>query len=268
MRKLLLGSAALIAMSVASMGGPAVAADMPVKARPLPPVYTWTGCYLGAFVGYETGRSRHVNNDPVSVPPFAGADIAAFHMSGFNGGFDGGCNYQFGAWVIGFEVDGAASNKDGQSRVLPPFNTDFIAQTSERWFATARARLGYAWDKTLFYVTGGAAWAGVQTTDWLATTPATSMSDKRTVVGWTVGAGWEYALGYGWSIKSEYLYMDFGRHSFFNPPDRCQPAGVAGDCRPTFTGALPTDVSLRNHVWKVGMNYKFDWGKAPVIAKY
>src|SRR5712692_8900416 len=186
MKKLLLGSVALIAMSVASMGGPAVAADMPVKARPLPPVYTWTGCYLGAFVGYETGRSKHRD--------IFGVDIStSYHMSGFNGGFDGGCNYQFGAWVIGFEVDGAAANKDGQGFDVPPFNQLFISQTTERWLVTARGRLGYAWDKTLFYVTGCGAWAGVEATAFLSTRPITALHHKRTLSGWTGGAGWEYA---------------------------------------------------------------------------
>jgi outer membrane immunogenic protein len=253
MRKLLLGSAALIAMSVASMGGPAVAADMPVKARPLPPVYTWTGCYLGAFVSYEFGRSKHV----AETPGVVGVEITPyFHMSGFNGGFDGGCNYQFGAWVIGFEVDGAASNKDGQHRDLPPFNTAFINQTSEQWLVTARGRIGYAWDKTLIYVTGGGAWARVETVEWNTAAPTLRAEDKRTISGWTIGAGWEYALGYGWSIKSEYLYMNFGWHRFFAPPI------TPGNC-----GCVEADVFLDNHVFKLGMNYKFDW-YTPVVAKY
>jgi len=247
MRKLLLGSAALIAMSVASMGGPAVAADMPVKARPLPPVYTWTRCYLGAFVGYETGRAKERT--------LAGVDFASYHLSGFNGGFDGGCNYQFGAWVIGIEVDGAATNKDGQS-LTPSFT--FITQTNERWLATARGRIGYAWDKTLFYVTGGGAWAGVEATAFLSTQPITALHHKRTLSGWTVGAGWEYALGYGWWIKSEFLYVNFGWKSFFDPPD----TPVCIGC------TAPRDIYHNNYIYKVGMNYKFDWGKAPVIAKY
>ena len=67
MRKLLLGSVALFALSA---GSPAVAADMPVKARPAPPpVYSWSGCYGGGFVGYGWGNSQQRSADPrVPVP--------------------------------------------------------------------------------------------------------------------------------------------------------------------------------------------------------
>ena len=82
-------------------------------------------------------------------------------------------------------------------------------------------------------------------------------------VGWTVGAGWEYALGYGWSIKSEFLYVDFGWQRFFDPPDTCSSCDEFAI----------RDVKLNNYIFRLGMNYKFDWGKYPVgkypvVAKY
>jgi len=50
----------LALLTVASAGGSAFAADMPVKARPAPPpVYTWTGCYLGANAGGIFGADRY-----------------------------------------------------------------------------------------------------------------------------------------------------------------------------------------------------------------
>ena len=39
----------------------------------------------------------------------------SFDMSGALGGFNVGCQYQFGWWLIGVEGDGAATNKDGQA---------------------------------------------------------------------------------------------------------------------------------------------------------
>ena len=58
MKKLFLTSVAVVALNA---GGSALAADMPVKARPAPPpaVYSWTGCYGGGFVGYGWGKSQH-----------------------------------------------------------------------------------------------------------------------------------------------------------------------------------------------------------------
>jgi outer membrane immunogenic protein len=117
-------------------------------------------------------------------------------------------------------VDGAATNKAGQRRSLPPFLADQVHDTKESWPATARLRLGYGWDKWLFYVTGGGAWAGVEESLFFTPAPAISIHQKQTRSGWTAGAGWEYALGYGWSIKSEFLYMDFGTKNSWAPAER------------------------------------------------
>jgi outer membrane immunogenic protein len=295
MKKLFLASIAMVALSA---GGSALAADMPVKARPAPPpVYSWSGCYGGGFVGYGWGESQHRSADPrvprilvveaaplaapAPPPPLntlnelrtlpgfdpvgrAGLDITpSFDMSGALGGFDVGCQYQFGWWLIGVEVDAAATNKDGQAFDLDPFfNPFFVSQTTERWMATARLRLGYAADKWLFFITGGGAWSGVEATVWNSVNPAISAHHKRTLAGWTVGAGWEYALGYGWSWKSEFLYIDYGLQRFFDPADTCSP-----NCA-FFVN--PRDVSLKNYVFRTGLNWRFDWGKAPVavMAKY
>ena len=131
MKRLFLASAA--ALVTLNAGGSALAADMPVKARPLPPpaVYSWTGCYGGGFVGYGWGKSQHRSLDPREEPGFFQAfpfvdvsegdfqrrgDITpSFDMSGALGGFNVGCQYQFGWWLIGVEGDWAATNKDGQA---------------------------------------------------------------------------------------------------------------------------------------------------------
>src|SRR5262245_9491665 len=209
MKKLFLGSISLLALSA---GGSALAADMPVKARPAPPpaVYSWTGCYGGGFVGYGWGNSQHRSLDPRQFPAASGAvtesnfkavsgDITpSFDMSGALGGFNVGCQYQFGWWLIGIEGDGAVTNKDGQDfnfflgkngnvSTLRPW----VSQTTERWMATARLRLGWAADKWLFFVTGGGAWSGVEVTVWDPLVPALTAHHKRTLTGWTVGAVWE-----------------------------------------------------------------------------
>ena len=48
MRKPLLINLAALAMT---MAGPALAADLPVKAAPFVERFSWTGCYVGAHVG-------------------------------------------------------------------------------------------------------------------------------------------------------------------------------------------------------------------------
>jgi outer membrane immunogenic protein len=177
------------------LGAPAAFAAeraVPAYAPPPPPVpvYTWTGCYAGANAGTSTGRSTQTTQansiltggglgvpapaplavagppGPVIAPVPAGSSIAGdLNLSGFIGGFQGGCNYQWGMWVIGFEGDGMANNKEGQNFEvgLVPFlgngRANWISQTQERWLVTARGKLGlsgWGWfgDKSMVYVTG------------------------------------------------------------------------------------------------------------------
>jgi outer membrane immunogenic protein len=274
MKKLFLGSVALVALG---LGAPAaLAADQRVAAYapPPPPVYTWSGCYVGASAGTSNGHSDGFlttgapATGSTTVIPAAGQAVTGnFDLSGFIGGFQGGCNWQWGAWVFGIEGDGSATNKSGQAFTAVPtlVNTNgtvsglgsSIYELQERWLVTARGRLGLAgwWgDKTMIYVTGGAAWAKIDSSGFSATNTQLSFgapglqSDWRS--GWTVGGGLEYALGYGWSVKSEYLYVDFGDWTTFTGCNAVGPGCVAN-------GLTNLNVNLKDHIFRAGMNYKF-----------
>jgi outer membrane immunogenic protein len=252
MKKLFLGSVALVAVSLGTSA--AFAAERPVPrpvpayVPPPPPAYTWSGCYAGASAGTSSGSSQHFDRNTGTL---VGEGTDSFDLSGFIGGGQLGCNWQWGAWVFGIEGDGSATNKSGQGRELGfPL---WIEETQERWLVTARGRLGltnFWWfgDKTLLYVTGGGAWAKIDASEWLTTNPiATGHQESQTRSGWTVGGGIEYALGYGWSVKSEFLYVDFGTYTTFtNPPFA---AGGAQNA--------PHDMKVKDYVWRAGMNYKF-----------
>src|SRR6516225_7758058 len=105
MKKLFLGSVALVALALVAPA--ALAAELPVAPPPpAVPVYTWTGCYVGASAGYSGGRSTHSTTagtvltggallPPAQITAPAGTDIAGdLNLSGFIGGFQGGCNVQ------------------------------------------------------------------------------------------------------------------------------------------------------------------------------
>jgi outer membrane immunogenic protein len=120
------------------------------------------------------------------------------------------------------------------------------------YFGTARARIGYAADRVLWYATGGVAWGTNEVGASLAAPGlflAGTASDTH--VGWTVGAGVEWALVDNWTAKVEYLYLDLGNASYLGGP-------AAGGF----------NVDLTAHTVKVGLNYRFGYGKAPVVAKY
>ena len=271
MKKLLLGSVALVALGLGAPGALAADRAVPAYAPPPPPVpvYTWTGCYAGANAGFSTGRSQQTTLGntlltggglgvpaPALAPVPAGSSIAGdLNLSGFIGGFQGGCNYQFGQWVVGAEVDGMATNKEGQNfeTGLVPFavagRANWISQTQERWLVTARGKLGWAvWDKSMVYVTGGGAWAKIDTSEFLiGAQTGTGHQESNTRSGWTVGGGWEYALGYGWSIKGEYLYVKFDDYQTFTSP----PFGGQG------LNIAPRNNKLNDNIFRAGMNYKF-----------
>jgi outer membrane immunogenic protein len=279
MKKLFLGSVALVALGLGAPAAFAAERAVPAYAPPPPPapVYTWSGCYAGANAGYSNGRSTQTTvansvltgnglgsapaplalaGGGVIAPVPAGTSIAGdLNLSGFIGGFQGGCNYQFGQWVVGAEVDGMANNKEGQNFEvgLVPFlgngRANWVSQTQERWLVTARGKLGMTWwDKSMVYVTGGAAWAKIDTSEFLiGAQTGTGHQESNTRTGWTVGAGYEYALGYGWSIKGEYLYVKFDDYTTFTQP----PFGGAG------LNIAPRSVKLYDNVIRAGMNYKF-----------
>jgi len=113
-------------------------------------------------------------------------------------------------------------------------------RTDLRWFGTDRARLGYAWDRLLFYGTAGIAYGQVRGT---LLTPGFTVG-QTTRTGFVYGGGIEFALASNWSAKAEYLHTDFGD-------------------KPTYgTAAAPLVESVsfkRFNIFRAGLNYRFDW---------
>src|SRR5262245_28424338 len=103
--------------------GPAIAADLSVKApiKPPPPVLSWTGCFIGANVGGGWADKDYF--DPLAAPPEN--NLSGHRASGAIGGGQVGCDYQFGRWVVGVEGAGEAANLKGShlSPFLDYFNT-------------------------------------------------------------------------------------------------------------------------------------------------
>src|SRR5262245_14897845 len=154
------------------------AADLPRKApayTPPPPVYGWTGFYVGANVGYGWGNSSATESPGDAVSgfllgafPVIGSASTSFDTTGWAGGLQVGYNWQFNPrWVAGVEADFDWSNIKGSSSVyaniidLPNAGT-FNASQKVDWFGTVRARLGYlATNDLLVYATGGLAYGRV-----------------------------------------------------------------------------------------------------------
>ncbi len=219
MKRLFLAGVGLMALT-----GAAAAADLPPRA-PTPyykapvyaPAYTWTGFYIGVNGGGGLGRS-------------AWDTTGGFDLTGGLVGGTVGYNYQIGQAVIGAEGDIDWSAIRGTT-------TNGCAAgctTSDSWLSTVRARLGYAADRFMPYVTGGAAFGNIS-----ASTPGLP-GNSTTTAGWTVGAGLEMAIAGNWTAKAEYLYVDLGR---FNCGAGC--------------GAAIDNVSFTTNLIRGGINYRF-----------
>src|SRR5262245_66036149 len=108
MKKLFLGSVALVALGLVAPAAFAAERAVPAYTPPPPPapVYTWSGCYVGASAGSSYGTSQHFTTAGSiftgSGAPVPGGNITdSFNLSGFIGGGQIGCNWQWGAWVFG-----------------------------------------------------------------------------------------------------------------------------------------------------------------------
>lgn len=282
--------AAGIGAIVALAGAPALAADIVYKAPPPPPpVWSWTGFYLGLNAGAVVNDSSY-NTYPtgcyIAPAPCAGGPplnpfrsaSATFNGAALTGGVQAGYNWQTGRMVWGIEADwnGTGQNQTiNQSIVLPapPFAVgNFLNTTSEKmnWFGTVRGRVGFlATPSLLLYGTGGLAYGHVSssTTDSFTATPDVynaSVSTTRT--GWTAGAGTEWMVAPKWSLKAEYLYVDLGTLSYTVPCVN----GVASCTAPVPPPTYQTDLRLRDNIFRVGVNYRFNWGgccEGPVVTK-
>jgi outer membrane immunogenic protein len=201
MKKRYTGFLAFALTGVAAMA-PANAADLAVKApvyKAPPMVYpSWAGFYIGGHVGGAWGTTDVTDFDEV-IGKFKNNSSGAF------GGGTIGYNFQTGNWVYGAEVDLGAMGLSHST--TQPGTTVIVSHIDSSFYMDATARLGYAYDKALFYAKGGYAFfdGPVSITDIPETTVKASGLN-----GWTVGGGIEYKFAPAWSVKAEYQFFDFG----------------------------------------------------------
>ncbi|MEP6603080.1 MAG: outer membrane beta-barrel protein [Spartobacteria bacterium] len=200
------------------------------------------------FSGYRTTVDTNIQDDDTGGDPlvaFRTPSIDGGSDDSIIGGGQLGYQWQWGHFVAGVEADfsgmssGSATRfdttslgtaEDAEDDTISVLRT--MRSADEKWQASARARLGWAQGHILLYATGGAAWAGVTTgTSAKITTqlfdPANgdggifptfdeTLVSKQGVrndgveVGWTAGAGAEWAFNNVFSVGMEYRHNEFG----------------------------------------------------------
>jgi outer membrane immunogenic protein len=278
MRKFALALLSTIALSPISVRAADLApVHMPEKAPAIAQrVGNWTGFYIGVNVGYGWGSYGASNATATIVTTNGGSAPYGFNAvssnsNGVTAGVQAGHNWQIGQTVLGIEADwqylDSKASTGNSAIAVPAFiggNFSSSGSVSTDWYATFRGRAGYALGPALLYATGGIALAetklGANATGSIVTSifpptlgPLGSMnaSERAVLVGYAVGGGLEYAVGAGWSIKSEYLHMGFGTNGYNLTGSLQSPAGL--------TGVIATHVDIKPSfdIARMGVNYRF-----------
>jgi outer membrane immunogenic protein len=247
---------------------------------------------VAADAAWRNAYGNQINN----LIAFSSAASAAGY-NGNNGGFIGGgqigYNWQvMGKFVAGMEADiqgvansnGSRAFATGAPVAGSQFGDAWLGNHSVRgnlqYLGTVRGRLGWLVMPTLLvYGTGGLAYGGLSlntTSSIYSVTGSGALSDgvapaiggvnfSNTQVGWTAGGGLEWMFMQNWSAKVEYLYYDLGTltqnfalASYDNGNNANATAVFGGQARARVNG----------NIVRAGVNYHFNWGSAPVVAKY
>jgi outer membrane immunogenic protein len=181
---------------------PTFAADLPMQAPYYapPPVFTWTGGYVGANASFGFGQYTSGGQSY-----FGNADGGLF-------GLTAGYNFQSGPLVAGIEGDIDFGGVSGTG-----YPAGGISSTGTiNGEGSIRGRFGYAFDHTLVYVTAGYTGANLKgTVADLSIAPNIYVSQSTSLNGFVVGTGIEYALTRNFSVKAEYLFSDYGAGGLF-----------------------------------------------------
>jgi len=208
--------------ALALHGSTAMAADW------AKPRIAWDGLYAGGHFGYGSGTFG-----PSTHPLLRSADEFPSSITGFTGGLQLGYNRALGPnLVAGLEADVTFPGPlDPHQDGIAPYRTSY------NYLATIRPRLGYRVGSFLPFVTGGLALGSTRIDTFDGAGNRTGEDDK-THVGWTLGAGIEWPIAGNWTGKAEYDYVALGAKTRHVP--------------------APLEVRPDAHLFKLGVNYRFD----------
>lgn len=266
-----------VALTALLLAGAASAADLPSRKAVLvdPPLMTWTGFYIGLNSGTSAGDVSSTRSffapAGVGAPEFQNL-TSSLPFGDLFVGAQAGYNLQLAnRMVIGVETDisvGVLRKRASAEYVdiVPGFFNTVAgrARFGLDWQGSTRLRLGYAvTPRFLPYVTGGLAYAAIAgDTRWstdafgVGNTSIVDGAGSSVKLGWTLGAGFEYALGGNLTLKAEYLYAQYGSASYLLPTLHNPLFGASG------SGPVESR-TVGVHTLRSGFNYKFG---APVIA--
>ena len=272
-----------LALAVITISGVAIADTVttpaPSSTTASKSTYDWTGVYVGGFVGGASGANATSSTNSY-LSQYSGYEATGSSNYSTNASFMGGgtvgYNWQIPKtpYLIGLEGEYGylGMSGSGQSQAVTsgdPFSYNTQSKTrigSDYGYGLVGGRLGYALDRSLFYVKSGAVFTQVNSSS--STLPIhgdgsmdtfTSSSTKSggTTTGYAIGGGIEYAPSWysneNLTVKVEYLYFGIPSSSNSNASS-C--SNDIPPCNPTANTAYHNSTSGISTA-KIGVNYKF-----------
>lgn len=170
---------------------------------------SWTGVYVGAQAGGLWGdqywlfkNANYFNTQGITV---LGARFDFSDRSALAGGILG-FNYQLGDWVLGLEGE-LSSVRFKTTQVSPFFETDLYTSDINET-AAIKARWAYAYEKWLFNLNGGFAFANVALRLYDPIAAVNASSSRHWNNGWTLGGGIDRQFTSHWSAGLAYEYSE------------------------------------------------------------
>ncbi|MCZ2328627.1 outer membrane protein [Bartonella sp. F02] len=244
----------------------------PIPVAAAPASFSWTGFYVGAQIGGSSGKSTINNfesnkkNSKKKYEKNDSKEILHPKLSGFLKGGYAGSNIDLAdGFIVGVDTDFMWSgSKDTKINDCSEFHgpeplltagdfskkeVQYYTQTvkhtlKQKWVGATRLRIGFATDRVMPYFAGGVAYTqlrhiistSVNEKEGPLISNTDSSNDKKVMVGYTVGAGADFAMTDNVVLRAEYRYSDFGKKKFSDDK---------------------VEVAYKTNDFRVGVAYKF-----------
>ncbi|MGF7157569.1 outer membrane beta-barrel protein [Bartonella heixiaziensis] len=176
------------------------------------------GAHHGA--GHGAGSNPHgsganpYRNHPHVSNPHGAQNVAGRSAQGTQTTDENGAS-GYGIEQLKKEISGLGLNQEG--------DVETISHTfKQNWGGATRVRIGFAVDRIMPYVAGGIAYAQFHDTISMTlkkqgdkTASSKNLTDEtKTMVGYTLGGGIDFAMTDNVLVRAEYRYSDFGKKKF------------------------------------------------------
>ncbi|EJF75406.1 porin family protein [Bartonella alsatica] len=216
------------------------------------PSFSWTGLYVGGQIGGFSSKTKmDILSKGKTIPV---SDDFLPKLSGFIGGLYAGSNIDLGnGLILGVDTDiiwtDKSHTKTGPAYEIQENHVAYITKMlkeagikidgdlqannkrtqtftfKEKWAGATRVRIGFAAERILPYIAGGIAYTQIQDIASISITDqqtgkvkaSGNLSDEtKAFVGYTLGAGVDFAMTNNVIVRAEYRYSDFGKKKFSN----------------------------------------------------